>query len=128
MFFWLTYCISFTLRILNIPDVGKAWGQEKKEETEDEMVGWHHWLNGHESEQTPGDSEGQGNLLCYSPCCHEESDMTEQHYIYIYHIYHTKYITSIKLKSFYFCHIFYANFNSLCLSLLKFLNCITLNL
>ena len=41
------------------PDAGKAWEQEE-EETEDEMVGWHHWFNGHESEQTPEDNEGQG--------------------------------------------------------------------
>ena len=46
--------------------------------TEDEMVGWHHRLNGHEFEQTPGDSEGQGSLVCCSPWGHKESDMTEQ--------------------------------------------------
>ena len=40
------------------PDAGKDWGQEEKGMTEDEMVGWLHWLNGHEFEQTPGDSEG----------------------------------------------------------------------
>ena len=44
------------------PDAGKDWGQEEKGTTEDEMVGWHHQLNGHEFEQTPGDSEGQGSL------------------------------------------------------------------
>ena len=43
----------------NDPDVGKDWGQEKKGMREDEMVGWHHWLNGHEFEQTLGDGEGQ---------------------------------------------------------------------
>ena len=43
------------------PDAGKDWRQEVKEMTEDEMVGWHHWLNGHEFEQIPGDSEGQGS-------------------------------------------------------------------
>ena len=48
------------------PDAGKDWGQEKKGMTEDEMVGWHHWLSGHEFEQTPGDSEGQGSLVCCS--------------------------------------------------------------
>ena len=42
------------------PDAGKGWGQEEKGTTKDEMVGWHHRLNGHEFEQTPGDSEGQG--------------------------------------------------------------------
>jgi len=48
------------------PDAGKDWGQEEKEVTEDEMVGWHHWFNGHEFEQTLGDSEGQGSLACCS--------------------------------------------------------------
>ena len=42
------------------------------------MIGWHHQLSGHEFEQTQGDSEGQGSLVCYSPCSHKESDMTEQ--------------------------------------------------
>ena len=46
------------------PDVGKDWGQEEKGAVDDEMVRYHHQLNGHESEQTPGDSEGQGSLLC----------------------------------------------------------------
>ena len=45
--------------------------------TEDEMVGWHHRLNGHESEQTLEDSEGQGILACCSPWGHKESDTTE---------------------------------------------------
>ena len=48
------------------PDAGKDWGQYEKEATEDEMVGWHPWHNGHEFEQTPGDSEGQGSLECCS--------------------------------------------------------------
>ena len=48
------------------PDAGKDWRQEEKGVTEDEMVGWHHWLNGHEFEQASGD-EGQGSLACYSP-------------------------------------------------------------
>ena len=47
------------------PDAEKDWGQEKNGVTEDEMVRQHHRLNGHEFEQTPGDSEGQGSLLCY---------------------------------------------------------------
>ena len=49
--------------VIYSPDAGKHWGQEDKG-TEDEMVGWHHWLNGHEFEQTPGDSEGQGSQAC----------------------------------------------------------------
>ena len=48
------------------PDAEKDWRQEKGM-TEDEMVGWHHWLNGHEFEQAPGDGEGQGSLACCSP-------------------------------------------------------------
>ena len=46
------------------PDVGIDWRQEEKGITEDEIVGWHHWLNGHEFEQAPGDGEGQGSLAC----------------------------------------------------------------
>ena len=46
--------------------------------TEDEMVGWHHHLGGHEFEQVPGDGEGQGSLACYSPWGCKESDMTER--------------------------------------------------
>ena len=48
------------------PSAGKDWGQEEKGTTENKMVGWHHRLNGHEFEQTPGDDEGQGSLAC---CC-----------------------------------------------------------
>ena len=44
----------------------------------DEMVGWHHLSNGHESEQAPGDGEGQGSLACCGPGGHKESDRTEQ--------------------------------------------------
>ena len=51
-------------------------GREGEEATEDEMVGWHHHLNGHEFEQTPGDGEGQGGLACFSPWGHKESDTT----------------------------------------------------
>ena len=46
------------------PDAGNNWGQEKNGVTEDEMVGWHQLLNGHEFVQTPGDNEGQGSLVC----------------------------------------------------------------
>ena len=58
------------------PDAEKDWRQEKKGTTEDEMVGWHHRLNGHEFEQTPGDSWGQESLACCSPGGRKESDMT----------------------------------------------------
>ena len=53
------------------PDAGKEWRQEEKETSADEMVGWHHWLNGHEFEQALGDSEGQGSLVCCSPWGHK---------------------------------------------------------
>ena len=62
----------------NDSDAGKDWRQEEKGMTEDEMVGWHHRLDGHEFEQVPGVGDGQGSLACYSPWCHKESDMTEQ--------------------------------------------------
>ena len=58
------------------PDAGKDWRQEEKGTTEDEMVGWHHRLYGHEIEQAPGVGEGQGGLVCCSPWGHKESDTT----------------------------------------------------
>ena len=59
------------------PDVGKDWGQEEKGMTEDEMVGWHHWLNGHGFGWTLGVGDGQGGLVCCNPWGHKEWDMTE---------------------------------------------------
>ena len=56
---------------LKDPDSGKDWRQEEKGMTEDEMVGWHHRLDGHEFEQTHGDGEGQGS----GPWGHNELDM-----------------------------------------------------
>ena len=49
------------------PDAGKDWGQEEKGTTEDETVGWHHWLDGHEFEQALGGGDGQEGLVCHSP-------------------------------------------------------------
>ena len=60
------------------PDAGEDWRQEKKGTTEDEMVRWHHPLNGHEFEQAPGVGDGQGSLVCCSPWGHKESDTTER--------------------------------------------------
>ena len=60
------------------PDAGKDWGQEEKGMTEDEMVGWHHQLNGHKFEQALGVGDGQGVLACCSAWGHKESDTTEQ--------------------------------------------------
>ena len=58
-------------------DVGRDWGQEEKRTTEDEMAGWHHWLDGHESEWTPGVDDGQGGLACCDSWGRKESDTTE---------------------------------------------------
>ena len=52
------------------PDAEKDWTQEEKGTTEDEMVGWHHRLDGHEFEQAPGVGDGQGSLVCWSPWGH----------------------------------------------------------
>ena len=59
------------------PDAVKDWRQEEKGTTEDEMVGWHHRLNGRDFEQAPGVGDGQGSLVCYSPWSQKESDTTE---------------------------------------------------
>ena len=59
------------------PDAGKDWRQEEKGTTENEMVEWHHQLNGHESEQALGDGEGQRSLVCCNPWGRKESNMTQ---------------------------------------------------
>ena len=58
-------------------NAGRDWGQEEKGTTEDEMAGWHHWLNGRESEWTPGVGDGQGSLACCDSWARKESDTTE---------------------------------------------------
>ena len=60
------------------PDAGRDWGQEEKGTTEDDMAGWHHWLNGHEFGWTLGVGDGQGGLACCGSWGHKESDMTER--------------------------------------------------
>ena len=60
------------------PDAGKDWRQEEKGVTEDEMVGWHHWLNGRESEWTLGVGDVQGSLACCDSWGRKESDTTER--------------------------------------------------
>ena len=60
------------------PDVGKDWRREEKGMTEDEMVGWHHRLDGREFKQAPGGGNGQGSLVCCSPWGRKELDSTEQ--------------------------------------------------
>ena len=59
-------------------DAGRDWGQEEKGTTEDEMARWYHWLNGRESEWTPGVGDGQGCLACCDSWGHKESDTTER--------------------------------------------------
>ena len=63
--------------IVKDPDAGKDWRQEKGM-TEDETVGWHHRLNGHEFEKAPGDGEGQGSLACFSTHGRKELDTTKR--------------------------------------------------
>ena len=64
--FWLPHAKSW----LNgkDSDAGRDWGQEEKGTTEDGMAGWHHWLDGHEFEWTPGVGDGQGGLVCCNSC------------------------------------------------------------
>ena len=59
-------------------DAGRDWGQKEKGTTEDEMAGWHHWLDGHESEWTLGVGDGQGGLACCNSWGRKESDTTER--------------------------------------------------
>ena len=58
-------------------DAGRDWGQEEKGTTEDEMAGWHHWLDGRESRWTPGVGDGQGGLACCDSWGRKEWDTTE---------------------------------------------------
>ena len=59
-------------------DAGRDWGQEEKGMTEDEIAGWHHWLDGHESQWTPGVGDEQGGLACCNLWGRKESDMTQR--------------------------------------------------
>ena len=74
------------------PDAGKDWRQEEKGTTKDKMVGWHHWLIGHEFEQALGDGEGQGSLACWSLWGHKELNTTEQQQYSIVYIFHCVHI------------------------------------
>ena len=73
---WPTHANSWLIG--KDPDAGKGWGQEEKGMTEDEMVGWHHRLNGHGFAWTLGVSDGRGGLACCSLWGRKESDTTEQ--------------------------------------------------
>ena len=96
------------------PDAGRDWGQEEKGMTEDEMAGWHHWLDGHEFEWSPGVGDGQGGLACCDSWGHKESDTTERlnwtewihiymwAYIYSFHIFfHSSLLQDVKYSSLY---------------------------
>ena len=72
---WPPHVKSWLIR--KAPDAEKDWGQEEKGKTEDEMVGWHHRLSGHEFKRAPGVGDGQGSLACFSPWSRKESYMTE---------------------------------------------------
>ena len=83
---WKDWCWSWSYNTLadvknwligNNPDAGKDWRQEEKGTTEDEMVGWHHRLNGHVFEQVLGISDGQGSLAWCSPWDSKESNTTK---------------------------------------------------
>ena len=69
------------------PDAGKDWRQEGMTE-DDRGRGWHHWLDGHEFEQPPGDGEGQGSLVCCSPWGRKESNMTEWMNWTVFYLFH----------------------------------------
>ena len=73
-YLWPPHAKSWLIR--KDSDAGRDWRQEKKRTTEDEMAGWHHWLDGHESEWTLGVGDGQGGLACCDSWSHKESDMT----------------------------------------------------
>ena len=78
MFLFLETKLTNAILIGKDPDAGRDWGQEEKGTTEDEMAGWHHWLDGRESGWTPGVGEGQGGLACCDSWGHKESDTTER--------------------------------------------------
>ena len=73
---WPPYAKSWL--IWKDPDARKDWGQEEKGATEDEMVGWHHWLDGHGFGWTPGVGDGPGGLACCGSWGHKESDTIER--------------------------------------------------
>ena len=92
------------------PDAGKEWRQQEKGTTEDEMVGWHHRLDGHEFKQAPGDGDGQGSLACCSPWGCKELGTTERlnnHELLSNHL-----SSSIKTST-YFCISVHKNYSSL---------------
>ena len=73
---WPTYAKSWLIG--KDSDAGRDWGQKEKGTTEDDMTGWHHWLDGYESEWTLGVGDGQGGLVCCDSWDHKELDTTER--------------------------------------------------
>ena len=73
-----TWIVSTIPPELSWPDAGQDWGQEEKGTTEEEMVEWHHWLNGQGFRWTPGVGDGQGGLACCGSWGRKQSDMTER--------------------------------------------------
>ena len=86
---WLPHAKSWLIE--KDPDALRDWEQEEKGTTEDKIAGWHHWLDGHEFEWTPGVGDGQGGLVCCDSWGRKESDMTEwlnwteYSIVYMYH-------------------------------------------
>jgi len=107
---WKGWCWSWSSNILATwyehptrwkknPEAGKDWRQKEKSMTEDEMVGWHHWLSWHELGQTRGDGEGKGSPECCSPWDQEESDKTRllnNNTIHIYLLYNQWILSSFQ--------------------------------
>ena len=84
-------------------DAGRDWGQEEKGTTEDEMAGWHHWLDECEPEWTPGVGDGQGGLACCDSCGHKESDQLSD---WTEDVIYSKYIfVNMKYCFFFICWI-----------------------
>ena len=87
-------------------DAGRDWGQEEKGTTEDEMAGWHHWLDGCKSQWTPGVGDGQGGLACCDSWGRKESDTAEQLNWTENNTHLTKLLLELKywLCHYYICH------------------------
>ena len=120
---WKDWCWSWNsntvdtwyeeLTHLKRPNAGKDWGQEEKGTTEDEMVGWHHRLNGHEFGWTLGVADRQGGLACCNPWGHKDLDKTE--WLNWTELYHCLWPFSLKIH-FLFPLKFVTGINSLVVS------------
>ena len=117
-YFWALDAKSWL--IWKDPDAGKDWGQEEKGMTEEEMVGWHHWLDGHGFGWTPGVGDGQGGMACCGSWGHNELDMTERlnwtklNSVYLVHLHSQFCICQLNHKS--YCAIVFTTEKNLHLS------------